>query len=51
MKKFSKEGIMVNNNKKGMNTKGIPHSGRKEASIILKETINEMILIYQGIII
>jgi hypothetical protein len=48
MQKFSKEGIMVNKNKKGMNTKDLLHSSNKEASIIVKETTKEKILISQG---
>jgi hypothetical protein len=51
MQKFSKEGIMVNKNKKGMNTKDLLHSRSKEASIIVKETTKEKILINQGKII
>jgi hypothetical protein len=44
MQKFSKERIMFNKNKKEMNTKGLLHSRRKEASII---TNKENILINQ----
>jgi hypothetical protein len=51
MRNFSKEGIMVNKNKKGMNTKYLLHLGNKEDSIILKETTKEKILISQGRII
>jgi phosphosulfolactate synthase (CoM biosynthesis protein A) len=48
MKKFSKEGIMFNKNKKGNNTKDLLHLGKKEASIIVKETMKENIMINQG---
>jgi hypothetical protein len=48
MQKFSKEGIMINKNQKGMNTKDLLHSDNKEASIIVKETTKENILISQG---
>jgi hypothetical protein len=48
MMKFSKEVIMVNKNKKGMNTDDLLHSGNKEASIIVKETTKESIFISQG---
>ena len=41
---------MVNKNKKGMNTDDLLHSGNKEASIIVKETTKEKILINQGIL-
>jgi hypothetical protein len=48
MQKFSKEGIMVKKNQKGMNTKDLLHSRSKEDSIIVKETTKEKILISQG---
>jgi hypothetical protein len=39
---------MVNNNKKGMNTKDLLHIGKKETPIIVKEITKEKIMISQG---
>jgi len=39
---------MINKSKRGMNTKDLLHSGNKEASIIVKETTKEKIVISQG---
>jgi hypothetical protein len=47
MQNFSKEGIMVSKSQKGMNTKYLPHSDKKESSIIIKETTKENIMINQ----
>jgi hypothetical protein len=53
MQKYSKEGIMVNKSQRGMNTKEIHfqedrlHSGSKEASIMVKKTTEEKIMINQ----
>jgi hypothetical protein len=47
MLKFSKEGIMVSNIQRGMNTEDL-HSCNKEASIVVKETTKEKIVINQG---
>jgi hypothetical protein len=48
MHKFSKEGIMVSKSQRGINTKDFLHSGRKEGSIIMKETTKENFVINQG---
>ena len=49
MNNFSKEGIVVNMNKKEMNIKDPLHSRNKEASIIMKETTQAKIFISQVI--
>jgi hypothetical protein len=54
MKKYSKEGIMVNKNQIRMSIieihlqRDLPHSGNKEASTIMKESTEEKIMISQG---
>jgi hypothetical protein len=48
MQKFSKEEIMVNKNKKGMNIEDLLHLGSKEASIVVHETTKENLMINQG---
>jgi hypothetical protein len=48
MQNFSKEGIMVNNNHKEMNTEDPLHSRNNEASVIVKEITKDKILISQG---
>jgi hypothetical protein len=54
MQKYSKEGIMVNKNQRRMSIieihlqQDLPHSSNKEASIMMKGSTEEKIMINQG---
>jgi hypothetical protein len=54
MRKYSKEGIMVSKNQRRMSIINIhiqgdlPHSNKKESSLMMKESVEEKIVINQG---